>query len=276
MTTRSWARLIHRLGSIPPRQFSAWVKQKNVNQVDDQTLILADISRKAMKQVKDTVRRIASSNYSQSEVEKLTDELASGKWTHDYPISVEEARQLGCMSHRRTARNLPAHEISTRNPRSGGLRSNISPCLILTPSPPLRRAGRVKRSKRNSHGKKVNKNEADLTGAPRDTSLENQPDPAAKMTEPAPDPLVQIFPEDAAAQPAVPVIVTELAANTAETDPTSRRYPTLLSKKRFPPRLPDQLNGKARTQAITEKRDQAQSSWLAVLQKSPLQADQAG
>ncbi len=29
------------------------------------------------------------------EAEKLAEELAAGKWTHDYPISVEEARGLG-------------------------------------------------------------------------------------------------------------------------------------------------------------------------------------
>jgi ClpP class serine protease len=70
------------------------INQKPPAQVDDQTLILADISRKAIRQVQDTVRRISSFNYPTEQAEKLAQELASGRWTHDYPISVEEAREL--------------------------------------------------------------------------------------------------------------------------------------------------------------------------------------
>jgi ClpP class serine protease len=71
------------------------VGKKDVNEVDDQTLILADIAEKAIKQVKQTVIRIVSNRADQETGEKLAEALATGVWTHDYPITVREARDLG-------------------------------------------------------------------------------------------------------------------------------------------------------------------------------------
>lgn len=83
------------LGEYPAVSILSVVNQKPPNEVDDHTLILADIARKAIRQVQETVRRIARCNYTQEAADKLAEELASGRWTHDYPITVEEARDLG-------------------------------------------------------------------------------------------------------------------------------------------------------------------------------------
>lgn len=83
------------IGQYPAVSILSVLNQKPPEKVDDQTLILADISRKAIRQVQDTVRRIACCHYSQETAGKLAEEMASGRWTHDYPISVEEARELG-------------------------------------------------------------------------------------------------------------------------------------------------------------------------------------
>jgi ClpP class serine protease len=83
------------IGQYPAVSILAVVNQKQPADVDDQTLILADIARKAIRQVQETVRRIACCHYSVEQAEKLAEELASGRWTHDYPISVEEAKSLG-------------------------------------------------------------------------------------------------------------------------------------------------------------------------------------
>ncbi len=73
------------------------LEQKNVNEVDDHTLILADVARKAVSQVRNTVREILShqAHIESARAEELADLLATGTWTHDYPISVEEAHGLG-------------------------------------------------------------------------------------------------------------------------------------------------------------------------------------
>lgn len=83
------------IGQYPAVSILNVLERKDLNKVDDETLILADMSRKAIEQVKATIRRIASYHYRPEEAERLADELASGQWTHDYPISVEEARELG-------------------------------------------------------------------------------------------------------------------------------------------------------------------------------------
>jgi ClpP class serine protease len=58
-------------------------------------MIRADIARKAIAQVKDTIRKIACCQYSEEAARSLAEKLASGQWTHDYPISFEEAQELG-------------------------------------------------------------------------------------------------------------------------------------------------------------------------------------
>lgn len=83
------------IGQFPAVSILSVLNQKPPTEIDDQTLILADISRKAIRQVQDTVRRIACSDYSQEVCQHFAEVLASGRWTHDYPISVEEAQELG-------------------------------------------------------------------------------------------------------------------------------------------------------------------------------------
>jgi ClpP class serine protease len=83
------------IGNFPAASILQVVAEKDRNRIDDETLILADISRKAIEQVKATIRRIASANYPVEKAEFLAEELATGKWTHDYPITVDEARKLG-------------------------------------------------------------------------------------------------------------------------------------------------------------------------------------
>jgi ClpP class serine protease len=83
------------LGQFPAASILKAVKQKDVNEVDDQTLIMADVSRKAIRQVKETVRRLLSAHYDDETAGRLAETLATGVWTHDYPLRVEEARELG-------------------------------------------------------------------------------------------------------------------------------------------------------------------------------------
>lgn len=83
------------IGQYPAASIISVLEQKDKNEIDDQTLILADVSRKALAQVKATVSRLAAQVYGLESANRLADELCSGQWTHDYPISVEEGRSLG-------------------------------------------------------------------------------------------------------------------------------------------------------------------------------------
>jgi ClpP class serine protease len=83
------------IGNYPAVSVLKVIKDKPAKDIDDETMIMADISRKAIVQVKDTIKKIACCHYTEAEVKKLVTQLASGQWTHDYPISFEEAKELG-------------------------------------------------------------------------------------------------------------------------------------------------------------------------------------
>jgi len=83
------------VGEYPAVSILQVLKKKDANEVDDKTMILADVSRKAIKQVKDTIYTIACCQYNDKTAKGIANDFASGKWTHDYPISFDEAKQLG-------------------------------------------------------------------------------------------------------------------------------------------------------------------------------------
>lgn len=83
------------VGQYPAVSIIHAVEQKDVNKVDDETLILADMSRKAMRQIKSTIGDICKKHYTEPQAETIIQALASGQWTHDYPLTVDEARGLG-------------------------------------------------------------------------------------------------------------------------------------------------------------------------------------
>jgi ClpP class serine protease len=85
------------LGDQPAVSILKVTEQKAINEIDDRTLILADMARKAVGQVHKTVSEILShqENMDTAKAEELATILSSGIWTHDYPIGVEEARELG-------------------------------------------------------------------------------------------------------------------------------------------------------------------------------------
>jgi ClpP class serine protease len=80
-------------GAWPAASILAALEQPNPNR-DDETLILGDISRKAIAQVHDTVVELVRDRMP-AEAETLAATLSAGRWTHDYPIRLEQARELG-------------------------------------------------------------------------------------------------------------------------------------------------------------------------------------
>jgi ClpP class serine protease len=85
------------LGQSPAVSVLAVLKQKDLNKIDDQTLIMADVARKAVDQVRTTIARLLETGRGMpaKQARQLAQVLSSGKWTHDYPITVDEAREMG-------------------------------------------------------------------------------------------------------------------------------------------------------------------------------------
>ena len=83
------------LGGYPTPSILSVLEKKNINEIDDQTLILADIAKKAMNQVMDFVTCLLKEKVGEEKAKQLAETLCSGKWTHDYPLTVDVLRQIG-------------------------------------------------------------------------------------------------------------------------------------------------------------------------------------
>ncbi|MGC9772663.1 serine protease, ClpP class [Fervidobacterium changbaicum] len=114
------------LGQYPAASILSVLEKKNINDIDDQTLILADIAQKAMKQMKEYVTDLLKEKYP-DKAEKLAEDLVSGKWTHDYPITVEKARELGIKVSTDMPKEIYALMSLYKNPTSGKPSVNYVP-----------------------------------------------------------------------------------------------------------------------------------------------------
>lgn len=83
------------VGKFPAASIIHAAESKPLEKVEDETLILADVSRKAMKQVQRCVEKILDGRIDKPAARKLSRALTSGQWTHDYPIAFDEAVDIG-------------------------------------------------------------------------------------------------------------------------------------------------------------------------------------
>lgn len=83
------------LGGLPAASILSVLDNKAPAQLDDQTLILADVAKKAITQLRDRARRILAQRLEVHAADVLANKLTRGNWTHDYPILFEEAKELG-------------------------------------------------------------------------------------------------------------------------------------------------------------------------------------
>ena len=68
---------------------------KSVDSVLDITLVLADMSEKALAQVKRGARELMEERLGADKAQAIAEMLAGGTWTHDYALTCQEARSLG-------------------------------------------------------------------------------------------------------------------------------------------------------------------------------------
>jgi ClpP class serine protease len=83
------------LGELPAVSLIKVVEEKPVSKIDDRTLIMADVGRKAIAQVKQAASELLSRRMPAQEASTAAEKLASGTWTHDYPIWASTASSLG-------------------------------------------------------------------------------------------------------------------------------------------------------------------------------------
>src|SRR6202040_3063668 len=74
------------LGDSPAASLIKVVRQKPIAKIDDHTLIMADVGRKAITQVKQAASELLTRHMPAEQATALAEKLSAGIWTHDYPI----------------------------------------------------------------------------------------------------------------------------------------------------------------------------------------------
>ena len=69
--------------------------EKPIQNMDDYTLILADVGQMAINQLERGARELLQGTVSENAAIAIAEQLSSGRWTHDYPIIGDEAREIG-------------------------------------------------------------------------------------------------------------------------------------------------------------------------------------
>ncbi len=112
------------LGQWPASSILKVVEQKQANDVDDETLMMADVARKAVGQIRTLIINILShGEMPREQAEGLADTLSSGKWTHDYPIGVADAKELGLQVN--TDVPTEVYQLMSLFPQSGRGRPSV-------------------------------------------------------------------------------------------------------------------------------------------------------
>jgi ClpP class serine protease len=83
------------LGQYPAASLVKVVSRKPIEKVDDETLIMADVGEKALIQLQETTRELLARSQAPDKAKELSGILATGTWTHDFPITLDVAQQIG-------------------------------------------------------------------------------------------------------------------------------------------------------------------------------------
>jgi len=83
------------LGQYPAASILKAVSRKNINEIDDATLIMADIAEKAIDQVEEFLTEVLADKMAPEKARELARILSEGRWTHDYPITCDKLKAMG-------------------------------------------------------------------------------------------------------------------------------------------------------------------------------------
>ncbi|MFP4258321.1 MAG: SDH family Clp fold serine proteinase [Desulfovermiculus sp.] len=83
------------IGQSPGASLLRVLRDKSVQDIEDKTLIAADMAEKALYQIEHAVVDLIQERYSPDKAEEIAQLLTQGHWTHDYPITYANAREIG-------------------------------------------------------------------------------------------------------------------------------------------------------------------------------------
>lgn len=83
------------VGQYPAASILTIAGQKDFEQMEDSTFMLLDQARKATEQMRATVKFLLNHRFPEEITARLTTTFTAGNWTQDYPISVDELKEMG-------------------------------------------------------------------------------------------------------------------------------------------------------------------------------------
>ena len=132
------------IGDMPAASIVKLLELKPVPQISDEMLVMADVAQKARVQVASFVAEVLLKHLPKDRAAALAMALSEGRWTHDFPITVEAARLLGLP----VSTSMPAtiYELMDLYPQAG----NGRPSVMYVP---LRRAAPARDTRQDAPGR---------------------------------------------------------------------------------------------------------------------------
>jgi len=111
------------IGDMPAASIVKVVELKGPQRVGDELLILADMAQKARLQVLAFVTQVLSKHMDEKRSLQVGTVLTEGRWTHDFPITVQAARSLGLNVSTSMPRTV--YDLMDLYPQGGGIRPSV-------------------------------------------------------------------------------------------------------------------------------------------------------
>jgi len=111
------------IGQLPAASIAKVLEYKKPQQASDLVLIVADMANKARAQVASFVADLLLKHYPKDKARELATTLSEGRWTHDFPITVQGARSLGIQ----VSTDMPhtVYDLMDLYPQAGGGRPSV-------------------------------------------------------------------------------------------------------------------------------------------------------
>jgi len=129
------------VGYFPAVSILKALEQPNPNR-DDQTLIFGDVARKAIDQVYNAVYALLLEKHGPEKAKELAKMLSEGRWTHDYPIDFDQAKEMGLPVNEEMQKEV--YDLMELYPQAGLRRPSVE--YVPVPYvPPARAPGKGQR-----------------------------------------------------------------------------------------------------------------------------------
>ena len=111
------------IGGMPAASIVKLLAFKRPPQISDEMLILADMAQKARLQVVSFVAQVLLKHLPEKKAVELATLLSEGRWTHDFPLTVQAVQQFGLNVSTTMPRKV--YDLMELYPQSGGGRPSV-------------------------------------------------------------------------------------------------------------------------------------------------------